>query len=64
MILPGAKTPDYCIIGTGSILNKDYSKYPTHILMAGNPLIVKSENVWRYPNDDKIIYEDNQVKDN
>ncbi len=47
LILPGVKTPDYCIFGAGSILNKDYSSNPTHILMAGNPLTVKRIGVWR-----------------
>jgi len=46
MILNGTKTPDFCIIGAGSILNKDYSNFRTHILLAGNPLEVKAEDVW------------------
>jgi len=46
MILNGTKTPDYCVIGAGSILNKDYSNFRTHILLAGNPLEVKAEDVW------------------
>jgi len=46
MILNGTKTPDYCTIGAGSVLNKDYSNLNTHILLAGNPLEVKVENIW------------------
>ena len=46
MILSGTKTPDYCTIGAGCILNKDYSGYPTHILLAGNPIEVKAKDVW------------------
>jgi len=46
MILNGTKTPDYCILGAGSVLNKDYSNLKTHILLAGNPLEVKAEDVW------------------
>ena len=58
MVLHGTKTPDYCIFGAGSILNKDYSSNPTHILMAGNPLIVKRMGVWRDVGvDDLLEYE-------
>ncbi len=46
IILSGTKTPDYCTIGAGCILNKDYSGYPTHILLAGNPVEVKAKDVW------------------
>jgi len=46
MILSGTKTPDYCSIGAGSILNKDYTHFPTHVLIAGNPVDVKAKNVW------------------
>jgi acetyltransferase-like isoleucine patch superfamily enzyme len=46
MILSGTKTPDYCTIGAGCILNKDYSGYPTHILLAGNPIEVKAKDIW------------------
>lgn len=56
-VLKGAKTPDYCVFGSGSIINKDYSDYPTHILMAGNPLKVKANQIWRDVSDDEIIYE-------
>jgi len=46
MILSGTQTPDYSIIGAGCILNKDYSGYPTHTLLAGNPIDVKAQDVW------------------
>jgi acetyltransferase-like isoleucine patch superfamily enzyme len=46
MILSGTKTPDYCSIGAGSILNKDYSHFSTHILIAGNPIEIKAKDVW------------------
>lgn len=46
MIHSGSKTPDYCTLGSGSILNKDYSSLPTHILLAGNPLEIKAKDVW------------------
>lgn len=52
-VFPGAKTPDYCVIGAGSFLNKDISDYPTHIMVAGNPIQIKVRDVWRDVNDDK-----------
>ena len=52
-VFPGAKTPDYCVIGAGSFLNKDISDYPTHIMVAGNPVQIKVRDVWRDVNDDK-----------
>jgi acetyltransferase-like isoleucine patch superfamily enzyme len=45
IILKGAATPDYCILGTGSVLTKDYSNLSTHILLAGNPLEIKTEGI-------------------
>lgn len=56
LILNGTKTPDYCILGAGSILNKDYSNFKTHILLAGNPLEIKAEDVW-IDLEDHDIYE-------
>jgi acetyltransferase-like isoleucine patch superfamily enzyme len=58
MVLKGTKTPDYTIFGAGSILNKDYSSNPTHTVMAGSPLKVRVENVWRDVDDDKVAYQD------
>ena len=58
LVLHGTKTPNYCIFGAGSTLNKDYSLNPTHILMAGNPLTVKRTGVWRDCGvDDGLEYE-------
>ncbi len=54
LVLKGTKTPDYCIFGAGSVLNKDYSNLPTHILLAGNPLQIKAENIWRDSDDDAM----------
>lgn len=51
-VFPGAKTPDYCVVGAGSFLNKDISDWPTHIMVAGNPVQIKVRNVWRDVNDD------------
>lgn len=57
VVLPGTKTPDNCTFGAGSILNKDYTNYPDNILLAGNPLTIKAENIFRDPDDDSILYE-------
>ncbi len=57
LVLKGTKTPDFTIFGATSILNKDYTKGPTHSLMAGQPLKIKAEGIWRDMNDDGIIYE-------
>lgn len=51
-VFPGAKTPDYCVIGAGSFLNKDISDFPTHIMVAGNPVQIKVRDVWRDVEDD------------
>lgn len=51
-VFPGAKTPDYCVIGAGSFVNKDISDWPTHIMVAGTPLQIKVRDVWRDVNDD------------
>lgn len=55
MILSGTKTPDYCTLGAGCILNKDYSGYPTHILLAGNPIEIKTRDVWIDLTDHDIV---------
>jgi Acetyltransferase (isoleucine patch superfamily) len=55
-VLKGTRTPDYCIFGCASLLNKDYTDNPTHILMAGNPLTLKREGIWRDVDDDSIEY--------
>jgi acetyltransferase-like isoleucine patch superfamily enzyme len=54
IIMKGTRTPDYCIFGATSFLNKDYLKNPSYILMAGNPLKVKAEDIWRDVYDDII----------
>ena len=55
MILSGTQTPDYCSIGAGSILNKDYSTFPPHILLAGNPIEIKATGVWIDLTDHDIV---------
>ena len=56
-IYKGTKTPDYCVIGGNSVLNKDYASFPSYILLAGNPLTIKAYDVWRDPLDDIVEYE-------
>lgn len=55
MVMKGTKTPDFCIFGAGSFLNKDYSNYPSHILLAGSPLEIKAKGIWRDTSDDSIF---------
>lgn len=57
-VFPGTKTPDFCVIGAGSFLNKDISDYPTHIMIAGNPIQIKVRDVWRdvYDDDPEIRF--------
>lgn len=54
MVMKGTKTPNFCIFGAGSFLNKNYSNYPSHILLAGSPLEIKAEGIWRDMEDDSI----------
>jgi len=55
MILSGTKTPDFCTIGAASIANKDYSNFPTHVLLAGNPIEIKAKDVWIDFDDHRIV---------
>ena len=57
IIQAGAKTPDYCILATASLLNKDRSCEETHVIMAGCPAKVVKRGVWRDFTDCDIIYE-------
>jgi len=54
IIFKGTRTSDYCIFGASSFLNKDYSNNPSYIMMAGNPLEIKAEDIWRDTFDDKL----------
>ena len=55
IVLKGARTPDFCVFGVGSVINKDYSNGPTHILLAGNPLEIKAKEIWRDVEDDNMF---------
>jgi acetyltransferase-like isoleucine patch superfamily enzyme len=55
IVLKGTKTPDHCIVGAASLLNKDYSNYPTHILLSGHPVEIKGKGIWRDLEDDKMF---------
>lgn len=54
LVMKGTRTPDYAIFGANSTLNKDYSSHPSYILMAGNPLQIKSEDIWRDLSEDRV----------
>lgn len=45
-LMKGSRTPDFCIIGARSLLNKDLNA-PSCCLMAGSPAKVVKENVLR-----------------
>ena len=42
-----AKTPDNCLIGTNSLLNKDYSSFGENIILGGIPAKLVKENIVR-----------------
>lgn len=46
IILKGSETRDFCIVGANSMLNKKYD-FPEYSLVAGNPVKLKAENVYR-----------------
>lgn len=55
--LKNTRTPAYCIVGAYSLLNKDYSEYPSKCLVAGNPAVLKKTGVYRDPEDDEVKYQ-------
>lgn len=56
-IFANTKILDYCIIGSGSFVYKDYSNIPSFSLLAGNPLQVKKKDIYRDMSDDQCVYE-------
>lgn len=56
MICQGTITPDFCVCASNSMLNKDYSNYPTYGMLAGIPANLKKQGIWRDIDDDEIIY--------
>jgi acetyltransferase-like isoleucine patch superfamily enzyme len=57
IVLESTRTSDYSIFSAGSILHGDYSDFPSHSIIAGNPLEVKATGVWRDIGDDSIDYD-------
>lgn len=55
-VMAGAKIPNEIIFGSGSYIAKDYSDIPPKSLLAGNPLSLKKEGIYRDLSDDTIIY--------
>ena len=47
MVLKGTKTPDYCIAGAGSLLNKNYTNLHNYSLIAGNPAKLVKTGIYR-----------------
>ena len=55
-IFKNTKTPNYCTISTGSILNKTYDFPEYSIIGTSNNIEVKVTGIYRDINDDTIIY--------
>lgn len=55
--LKGTSTPNSCIIGTQSLLTKNYSKLPEKCLIAGQPAKFIREDIYRDLEDDIIEYQ-------
>ena len=56
LILKNTKIPDFCIVGSNSLLNKDYSSIPSRSMIAGSPAKLIKSNVYRDLMDDTIKY--------
>lgn len=54
VIFKGTQTPDYCIVGGNSVLNKKYDI--SYSIIAGSPAELKGKGVYRNINDDMINY--------
>jgi acetyltransferase-like isoleucine patch superfamily enzyme len=53
----GASTPDYCIVGAKSFLNRSFAELGERCFLAGDPAVLKTTGVYRDFDDDDIIYE-------
>lgn len=54
-VMKGTETPDCCVIGANSLLNRKYD-VDCYSLIAGNPAEKKASGVWRNYRDDEIDY--------
>lgn len=52
-IMKGAVTPDFCIVASGSLVNKPLT-FPSHCVVAGTPAKLIKENVYRVLMDEEI----------
>lgn len=55
VILKGSSTPDFCTVGSYSLLNKKYL-HPSYSVIAGNPIKLVAEGLYRNPDNDIIKY--------
>ncbi|OUR99485.1 hypothetical protein A9Q86_12325 [Flavobacteriales bacterium 33_180_T64] len=46
-IMPNTKTPDYCVIASNSLCNKDYTYHGSNVLLGGIPLKLLKDNYSR-----------------
>lgn len=55
-ILKNTQTPDFCVIGGCSVLNRDYRDIPEYSVISGNPAQLKRIGLFRDMNNDQINY--------
>lgn len=54
--MPGTKTPDFCVIASNTLCNKDYSNFGKNILIGGIPAKLIKENYSRdWENEKEIL---------
>ena len=56
IVLPKSKLPNYCIVAAGSKIHKDYSLFPSYIMLVVEPLSIIKTGVYRDLKDDKCQY--------
>lgn len=54
VVLPGTITPNYCVSGSRSLLNKDYRYLGSKVVIAGCPAIKIKQGVYHEMDDDHI----------
>ena len=56
-VMAGAKIPDYVVFGSTSYISKDYSFIPEKSFLAGNPISLKRQGIYRDSQNDTVDYE-------
>jgi len=60
-IMPNTKTPDYCVIASNSLCNKDYTQLGEKILIGGVPAKMIKENYARDWESEKETLKENKI---